>query len=99
MRQACEILNCHPNTLRNYANSGKIDTYRIGPQGKRRFLREDILALTGLEKTEEKNSDGGQILIYARVSSSGQKGDLVRQVERLKEYVRENYGREADKVF
>jgi len=45
LKQACEVLNCHANTLRNWDNQGKIKSIRFGSRGDRRFKKEDILKL------------------------------------------------------
>ena len=45
LKQACELLNCHPNTLRNWDNQGKIKSIRFGNRGDRRFKKEDIMRL------------------------------------------------------
>lgn len=36
------LLNIHTNTVRRWANSGLLKTYRIGTRRDRRFRREDI---------------------------------------------------------
>lgn len=43
LRQACELLNCHPNTLRNWDNKGSLVAIRFGSRGDRRYHKEDIL--------------------------------------------------------
>jgi len=43
LKQACEILNCHPNTLRNWDNQGILKAIRFGKRGDRRYKKEDIL--------------------------------------------------------
>ena len=43
LKQACEILNCHPNTLRNWDRRGILTAIRFGSRGDRRFKSEDIL--------------------------------------------------------
>lgn len=45
MKQACAILNCHPNTLRNWDNQGKLRSIRFGSRRDRRFKKEDIMRL------------------------------------------------------
>ncbi|MCB9798570.1 helix-turn-helix domain-containing protein [Candidatus Nomurabacteria bacterium] len=44
LKEACEILNCHPNTLRKWDNEGKLKAIRFGSRGDRRYKKEDILA-------------------------------------------------------
>ena len=45
--RACEILGVNETTLRHWANTGRIRTFRT-PGGHRRFSREDLNALTQL---------------------------------------------------
>jgi len=45
LKQACELLNCHPNTLRNWENEGIVKCIRFGKRGDRRFRRVDLLKL------------------------------------------------------
>lgn len=45
LKQACELLNCHPNTLRNWEKEGIVKCIRFGKRGDRRFHRQDILQL------------------------------------------------------
>ncbi len=42
LREACAILKCHPNTLRNWDRSGLLKAVRIGNRRDRRFVRADI---------------------------------------------------------
>lgn len=51
LKQACEVLNCHPNTLRNWDSEGKLEAIRFGSRGDRRFRKSDILEL--LEKDQK----------------------------------------------
>lgn len=45
LAQACEILHCHPNTLRNWDNKGILKAIRFGTRGDRRYHKSDILKL------------------------------------------------------
>lgn len=45
LQQACEIMNCHPNTLRNWDNQGILKAIRFGKRGDRRYKKEDILKI------------------------------------------------------
>lgn len=36
------LLGVHVNTVRRWTDKGIIKTYRIGPRGDRRFIKEDI---------------------------------------------------------
>jgi len=42
MKQACEVLNCHPNTLRNWDKDGTLVAIRFGKRGDRRYKKSDI---------------------------------------------------------
>lgn len=48
LKQACEILNCHPNTLRAWDTKGYLVAVRFGTRGDRRYRKEDVMKL--LEK-------------------------------------------------
>ena len=43
LAEACEILNCHPNTLRNWDNKGLLKAIRFGTRKDRRYRKEDVL--------------------------------------------------------
>lgn len=45
LQQASEILNVHPNTLRNWDNQGVLNAVRYGKRGDRRYRKEDILKI------------------------------------------------------
>jgi len=45
LQQACEILNCHPNTLRNWDNQVILKAIRFGKRGDRRYRKSDVLAV------------------------------------------------------
>lgn len=45
IQQAATLLNCHPNTLRNWDNQGLIKAIRFGSRGDRRFKKSDVLKL------------------------------------------------------
>lgn len=45
LRQACELLNCHPNTLRKWDKKGYLVAVRFGTRGDRRYRSEDIMNL------------------------------------------------------
>lgn len=45
LQQASKLLNCHPNTLRNWDNKGAIKALRFGKRGDRRFKKSDVLKL------------------------------------------------------
>jgi putative resolvase len=70
--------NYSNSSLVNWANQGKISSIR-SPGGKRFYSFADITRISNLMIEERKT------ICYARVSSSKQKEDLVRQVSLLAE--------------
>jgi excisionase family DNA binding protein len=58
MREVCQLLHIHSNTLRRWSELGIIKTYRIGLGSHRRFKEEDVVALiveeTGCEQSEHR---------------------------------------------
>lgn len=89
IREACEMLGVHPNTLREWTDQGKIQAYRgeNSNHGQRRYRIGDIKNMLGL-----KDLDATAVLlpiaIYCRVSSHDQRqrGDLERQKCRMLEF-------------
>ena len=45
LQEACDILKCHPNTLRQWDNKGILIAVRFGERKDRRYRKEDILKL------------------------------------------------------
>ncbi len=50
LKQACELLNCHPNTLRMWDKKGTLKAVRFGSRGDRRYHKEDIVKLLKITK-------------------------------------------------
>ncbi len=50
LKQACEILGCHPNTLRAWDAKGYLVAVRFGTRGDRRYRKEDIQKLLERKK-------------------------------------------------
>lgn len=75
-RIAKRELHVHGNTLRTWANTGKID-HIVTPSGQRKY---DIVSLKRPDPQENKRG-----IVYCRVSSAGQKDDLKRQIQFMKE--------------
>jgi len=81
--KAAEVLGISQQTLRSYADNGKIGYIRT-PGGKRRydinnFVRDHVGCDTASRSIDERKS-----VIYARVSTRKQKGDLEHQVDFLR---------------
>lgn len=45
LREACELLHVHPNTLRNWEKEGRLVAIRIGSRRDRRFTKEALSQL------------------------------------------------------
>lgn len=43
LKQACELLQVHPNTLRNWDKNGTLIAIRIGERKLRRYKKEDLI--------------------------------------------------------
>lgn len=89
-KEVLEVLDITQPTLGTYCKKGVI-RYEISPTGKRIYNDEDVYAV--LNKGNKRLN-----YIYARVSSSNQKGDLLRQVENLNNFCI-NSGIQVDRVF
>lgn len=50
LQEACGILKCHPNTLRQWDNKGILVAVRFGERKDRRYRKEDILKLLNQKK-------------------------------------------------
>ena len=73
-RKAAERLGLHPNTLRTYADRGKIPHYR-NSAGQRLYEVDAYL----------RGSIPAETVCYCRVSSAKQRDDLQRQVDFMRE--------------
>ena len=73
-REAARILGLHPNTLRKYADEGRIPHIRTA-SGQRRY---DVDSYLG-------RSAQRAVVCYCRVSSPGQRDDLESQVQFMRE--------------
>lgn len=45
LAEACELLHCHPNTLRKWDNRGYLKAIRFGTRKDRRYRKSDIFKL------------------------------------------------------
>jgi len=50
LKEACEILRVHPNTLRQWDKKGILVAVRFGERKDRRYRREDIVNFTKHKK-------------------------------------------------
>lgn len=89
-KEVLELLDITQPTLGTYCKKGLI-RYELSPTGKRIYNDDDVYAM--LNKGNKRLN-----YIYARVSSSNQKNDLLRQVENLNNFCI-NSGIQVDSVF
>ncbi|MEM3546253.1 MAG: IS607 family transposase [Candidatus Bathyarchaeia archaeon] len=83
LSEACKRLGIHPNTLRKWDKQGKVRVVRtVG--GRRRIPESEVERLMGIVKPDISK----KAVIYARVSSHDQRGDLERQKQSLLDYAR-----------
>lgn len=80
--EACQLLHVTKPTLYKWEKDGRIQTLRT-EGGHRRYNKTDLLKLVGIsqQKLVKKVTIG-----YCRVSTSGQKDDLQRQVDVVSTY-------------
>lgn len=45
LKEACELLKVHPNTLRQWDKNGTLPAIRIGTKRVRRYRKEDIIEM------------------------------------------------------
>lgn len=76
-----KLINVSVKTLQRWDNDGVLTAYR-NPKGRRYYTEDQYQEYMGIQKENKV----GKTVIYARVSSQGQKDDLVNQIEFLKTY-------------
>jgi predicted site-specific integrase-resolvase len=76
LRKAVEFLGLHPNTLRRYADEGKIKSIK-NPAGQRLYDVESYI---------RGDSIRTPTICYCRVSSSKQRDDLDRQIAYMQSF-------------
>lgn len=80
--EAAKELGISVKTIRRWADADKI-RYERSPSGHRRFYLADIKRIT---PRDLKQLDDRITINYARVSSSDQKEDLIRQIQVLEQF-------------
>lgn len=83
-RQFGKLIGKSVNTLQKWDRKGILPAYR-SPTNRRYYTHEQYLQYRGLISSEQ-----GLVIAYARVSSPGQKKDLVIQKEALRVYCLEH---------
>jgi excisionase family DNA binding protein len=56
VQEVAELLNVHPNTVRQWSNQGLLKSYRIGSRGDRRFRQDDITSFLNLRSKDIENA-------------------------------------------
>ena len=77
-RQAANALGVNPRTLARWSEEGKIKTIKT-ESGQRRYDLADYLK----QKSDTTEPTRSHTVLYARVSTSSQRDDLLRQTEAL----------------
>ena len=85
IKVAAKELGVRPETLRRWESQGKIEPFERTPGGNRRY---DLAKLRHLSK--HKAPSERQTILYARVSTCGQRDDLVRQRALLETFLAAN---------
>jgi predicted site-specific integrase-resolvase len=80
---AAKILNVSGTTLQNWAENGTIHYYRNGERGKRWYNVKEFLDRNCTDRSAEPTEPIKRRIVYARVSTRGQKDDLERQCQYL----------------
>ncbi len=83
--QVHRLYGIHQNTLLKWERHGLIRPLRT-PGGRRRYRREDVEALLGLEEARRL---APQVVLYARVSTRKQEAYLQNQIARLEAWAKE----------
>ncbi len=86
---AAKHLGIHPDTLRRWANSGKVRVAGYTPGKQRLFRLSDFKGL-GVSLTSRPVQQPKKTIGYARVSARDQKEDLKRQTEMLELFCTSN---------
>jgi putative resolvase len=79
-KQFGQMIGRSVNTLQKWDRKGVLKAHR-SPTNRRYYTHDQYLAYRGLLAQES-----GKVIVYARVSSVGQKPDLANQVAALREY-------------
>lgn len=83
-REFASRIGVSVKTLQRWDNIDKLTAYRT-PTNRRFYTEDQYNAYMGLSNTIDKKN-----IIYARVSSNGQKDDLTNQVSFLQQYCNAN---------
>ena len=79
-KQFGQLIGRTVNTLQKWDRKGILKAHR-SPTNRRYYIHDQYLAYRGLSADA-----GGKTIVYARVSSAGQRPDLAHQVAALRDY-------------
>ena len=82
--KAARLLGVHPNTLRAWADQGRVRCLRVNSRGDRRFLLEDLRAFM-LEAESVSGPEPGQTVWEARVESIAALGTRLNHLSSVDE--------------
>lgn len=101
--EAASLVGVSPSSLRNFEAAGELEgaVVRTPLGGHRRYDPRALRAAFGIETEECRESKSIHSAIYARVSTQKQKddGSLERQIQRMKEFVREQGLEESECII
>ena len=80
-REFCEIVGISYSTLKQWVREGRVEVYRTAT-GRWRIPYSEVERVLSLRPQQKEV----KAIIYARVSSADQRGDLERQVQHLMQY-------------
>jgi excisionase family DNA binding protein len=94
VQEVADLLNVHPNTVRQWSDQGLIKSYRMGPRGDRRFRQEDI---TSFLNSNPKDNGNTVLIVDDDVSVC----DVLQDIVKSKGYsvVAVNNGEKAVEVL
>jgi len=91
-KDVAKILNVTVNTLQKWDREGKLKAFRNPISDRRYYTQEQVDNFLGIKVIEK------EVILYARVSNSGQKDDLNNQKQYLYDYCQKNKYRNFELV-
>lgn len=92
IRQVCQILNVHANTLRNWDRQHRLIPIRIGLRGDRRYRQQDILRIFDIGRVNEGKLGVIKVHEGQRRDDKGKEG-AIREEKGRQGKIREDRGR------
>ena len=76
IRQIADFLHISISTVRRWSDSGMLRSYRIGPRGDRRYLRDDVFRFLEESACHPKGGPGAAEKKIANWAQQGQTFNL-----------------------